>query len=175
MKKLLAMCLAIAVLAAASCSVRDSKSLVSEAIHNHGLCTVVHEDVAKDGSRTITLRDTAQDFTYTVSSGMASLDIDGSNFGEYEHTSDSFNEDLYKFVLSEARPEIDAFLSTCKSFFSSYNFYIKDSLGEILISKDDESNAEEISKGIAEILQRYNYIRPRERPKMSYKMRIFYS
>ena len=136
------------------CKPRSARSLVRQAEREHGPCEVVREDTDDDGT-VVVLRDELQGFEYQVSSRVSELNIDGSSFGSFASSADTFDWSLHNFVLDDAEVKIG---SVCEE----YGLSLSDSnnLSDCFWYQVDPSVSEDQAiegiEKIAEIMQSYN-------------------
>ena len=133
------------------CSPKNAKSLVKMAKRQHGYCTVVSKTETDDGAKVV-LHDKLQDFDYTVSSYMSSIDIDGSHFGSVPDTGDDFERKLAEKVLSNVQSDLETIYNETGT--EQWDGESNTDMPVILAS--DEQSAKEATERVAEALQEQN-------------------
>ncbi|MCR5120214.1 MAG: hypothetical protein K6B44_11435 [Lachnospiraceae bacterium] len=142
-------CLCMIVLLTACGSPKSANSLISAAKHKHGKCTVVSKTKGNDGGWTVVLKDDLQGFEYTVSSYMEDMSIDGSSFGTYPYDSDTFDMDLFAYVISLHSNEL-------ATICSNHNVRYDASMGELVIMAPSEATGGAAACECAEVIQSEN-------------------
>lgn len=155
MKRILALALIFAVLIGlTSCAIpKSSKALIREAAAEHGECTVVSIEKA-DGGYSVVLHDELQDFDYTVKSYKAQFEADGSKFGSYASTKDTFVDCLMDKVMSEVGGELD---KICKETGTRYlNDRSKSIYLLPVIVAEDEASGKKAAEAFAKVFSEHN-------------------
>lgn len=99
----------MAVLLLASCSIAGRRSLINYAKKNFGECDLIREEHGGSGTdeyRTVYLKDKDTGIEYRVTTGLSSIDIDGSTFGYAEGKYSDFPELYSDYILEKADGEI---------------------------------------------------------------------
>ncbi len=147
-------CILLSVLLCGCGHVKNPKQLLRTARASHGSCTLVSKTEDPDKT-TIVVRDKKQGFTYTLTSRMQDINIDGSSFGSFQQTSDSFDESLIGYVISETKTDLDA---VCQKYNATYESRsVFDLVMSIKLHGDSSfDDAKAVAEECAAIIAPYN-------------------
>jgi hypothetical protein len=153
-KILLSACLFFAVLfCLCGCKVRKASSLKNEARLTYGPAKLVSTYKGQDET-TVVLRDKLQGFEYTMTSSLHNLSIDGSSFGNYEHTYSDFELKLQDYVVSEVRDDLNKLCTQYHASWSRPTYFTKDVM--LYLTVDDPADAQPLAEDVANLIQPYN-------------------
>ncbi len=133
-------------------SVKNASALIGEASRQHGDCTVVSQSEAEDRTKVV-LRDSLQGFEYEVTSYMSELLIDGSSFGSYPSSGDTFVSELKKAVAENAKVALEA---ACGDDVRYEVFADRNSELLLRMYTANEERGREAALGCAKALQEQN-------------------
>ena len=142
--------LLLLVLCLCACNVKSTKSLIREAKATYGPVKVISQSSGQDYSEVV-LMDKTQGFEYTMSSGLMNVGMDGSSFGDWEHTSTDFHERFAEYVCNDAKMELD---SLCGQYNATWEHVSREAF--IMVQVSDPSDAKPLTEAIAGKLQPYN-------------------
>ena len=153
---LLSVIILIVVLALGGCSMKlkTSDDALRYARMNYGSAELISEQNNGENSVTFTLKDKDHGFTYTVTSKITEMNIDGSSFGKYESTSDDYMSCFRDFILDDSSEKFD-------EIKNRYNIETEipdislHSLMHIHIKNGDTADAKDAAVQTAEIFKSY--------------------
>ena len=146
---------AAAGLLAACGHIKSADALVKAAEKRYGKCTLLSKEETADGS-TVHLRDELQGFSYTMTSAMNSIDLDGSHLGDAESTRSDFLRRLAEYIRQQTEPEI---AEICGKAGAEYVFAeeIETVLDPFLtVRADDTAQGADTALACAAALQKQN-------------------
>lgn len=164
-KKLLKLLVAVPIIGClfTGCSIDDKDAIIKYAKRNYGDVEFISEEVLDNGTKVCTFHDKAG-FDFEVMRGLASLNIDNSNFGSYKQTVTSYDVNYAGYVLSELYKDysIENWFSVSHSI-TPKSLKIDECVSIILLKSEveDTSKLDEIAKGIneADIYNKFNGVK----------------
>ena len=140
----------------ASCGqVKSEKELLKRAKQQYGKCTLISSD-SSDKSRTVRVRDELQGFEYKLTSGMNSIDIDGSHFGSVQRTTDDFLPRLGDHIRETVQPEVAEICSRAKAEYEFPAEFTNNMDPFLIIRADDPKQSEDAALACAAVIQKQN-------------------
>ena len=98
-------CILLSLLLLGCGHVKSARKLLRTAKATHGACTLISKTEESDKT-VIEVKDKEQGFTYTMTSYMQGIVIDGSSFGSLPETTDTFKASLIRYVLGETKTDL---------------------------------------------------------------------
>ena len=138
--------LSLAILSLCSCKAKTARQLKSYARAEYGHAKVISK-YTSDNHSYVVLKDKEQGFTYTVSSGLRGIYIDGSSFGGSEYTYDDFNERLLEYCYGFVQREVN---DLCSQYGASYDPV------DCSVTVKNPDEAADVSEGCAKALVKYD-------------------
>lgn len=127
---------------------KGANFLTREAELEHGSATVVSKVKDPDGTTTVVLHDTLQDFDYSVTSTMDPIIMDGEEFGSLPGTWDDFQASLIDKIIADEQTDIENIEKVYGASFST-------DMG-LSVYADDPDSAKQAACEIATIFQDNN-------------------
>ena len=141
------------------CSCRSEPKSEQEALDyaagKYGSCTLTDSDTSDKSRTVITVRDDTYGFTYSVTSDVNEINIDGSVFGKAEGTYDTYIPSFRDFITEDAKDKFDYIRSGFKVTTELPDTDLH-SLMFIYIDDSDVGNAKEITRRAASVFSLYD-------------------
>ena len=134
--------LTLTILSLCACTAKSARELKRDARAEHGHAKVISKYTSDDHSYVV-LQDKEQGFTYTVTSGLRGIYIDGSSFGGTEYTYDDFNERLLEYCYGFVQRQVN---ELCDQYGAYYD------PAECTLTVKDPDDANDLSEAIAKEL-----------------------
>lgn len=134
--------------------VRSEQELLAYVNARYGSCTLVGSDKSSDRELVCTVRDDKYGFTYTVTSRVSDVGMDGTKFWESESTTDDHLPCLTDYIIKNED-------SRLKEIEKKYSLSIEDSypshyLISLILQSENAQSAEEAAAGTAAIFKEYD-------------------
>ncbi len=144
----------VIVLCGCSTKLKTESQAVHYAEMRYGSCTAVSTQKNSDDKVVYKMKDNDYWFEYEVISEISEINIDGSSFGKYEYTSDTFIECFRDYIFEDAKDQFESIENQYNAKIETGDI-LSGSLVTIRMNNGNVSNAEKASKQAASVFKHY--------------------